>query len=455
MTRRVLVGILTVTVLVLLLLEIPLGLFYAQRELERLTGDVERDAAVISTIYEDDLEADVSVDPRPATLYAQRTGARVVVTDARGIAKIDTEGVVPRDFSTRPEIASAMKGTLASGKRRSETLGADLVFVAIPVASSGTVHGTLRLTLPTSEIDSRIHRYWLGLVGVAGIVLAIMTMVGWAIARSVTRPIRNLTAVASRFADGDLTLPDELVTSTKDPEELQVLTRTLATMAERLSKMLEEQRSFVADASHQLRTPLTALRLRLENLQAQLPQADTPAIDSAIDEADRLSGLVSDLLQLARADQPRPREIIDLVPIAEQRIDTWTAVAETQGVTLEIDVSTASALVQAVPGAVEQILDNALDNSLKVAPANSAITVRVSSEPQAFVLQVVDRGPGLSDEDKSRAVRRFWRASPSGSGTGLGLAIADGLARASGGELRLSDTEGGGLTLTLRLDSAP
>jgi hypothetical protein len=126
-TRRLLLSYLTITLIVLLLLEIPLGLFYAQRERERLAADVEHDATVIATLYEDDLEVGAPLDPTPADTYEDRTGARVVVVDADGIARVDTGGDVPRDFSTRPEIAAALEGERAAGTRRSDTLGTDLL----------------------------------------------------------------------------------------------------------------------------------------------------------------------------------------------------------------------------------------------------------------------------------------------------------------------------------------
>ena len=147
MTRRLLLSYLTVAVVVLVLLEVPLGIFYAQRERERVTAGLEHDASVLASIYEDALEAGSELDPTPAEEYERRTGARVVVTDAAGVSRVDTGGAVPRDFSTRPEIIRALSGGRATGTRRSETLGTDLQYVALPVASGGQVHGSVRLTL--------------------------------------------------------------------------------------------------------------------------------------------------------------------------------------------------------------------------------------------------------------------------------------------------------------------
>ncbi len=460
MTRRLVVSYLTITVIVLVLLMVPLAAFYSQRERERLAADVEHDANVIATLYEDDLEASDPLDPVPAATYEDRTGARVVVVDTAGISLVDTGDVTDRDFSTRPEIEAALAGVRTAGTRRSDTLGTDLLFVAVPVASGGTVHGALRITLDTSDVNERIRTFWLALGGVAAVVLAAVVLIGWVIARSVTRPLRELTASAARFAGGDFSVTDHV---SEGPAEIRALDDTMATMAHRLDAVLSDQRRFVADASHQLRTPLTALRLRLENLQSDLSHGDVgdpdqPAVDAlerAIGETERLTELVSNLLQLARADDRPATEIADLGVLVRDRVDTWTAIAEERGVELRHISAEEPTLVQCVPGAIEQILDNLLDNALAVSPSGTSIEVEIRARAEASIeLYVIDHGPGLTDAAKAEATRRFWRGDITRPGTGLGLAIVDTLAQASGGQVALVDTDGGGLTVVVELPAA-
>ena len=293
MTRRLLLGYLTAAVIVLLVLEVPLAIFYQQRETNRLTVDVERDATVLAGHYEEALEQRTPPDPTSASTYAKRTGVRVVVVDKAGSSLIDTSGPAGRDFSTRPEIKTALSGAVAEGTRRSDTLNTDLLYVAVPVASGGEVYGAVRLTLDTQEVNALVHGYWLGLIGVAAVVLTAMAGIGWAVARSMTRPLRDLNAAAARFATGDLTTTDP---DPGAPPEIAALGATMNTMAQRLERLLAEHREFVADASHQLRTPLTALRLRLENLQsASGAPDDAEDLSAAIEETNRLAGLSDDL----------------------------------------------------------------------------------------------------------------------------------------------------------------
>ncbi|MCB1028935.1 MAG: HAMP domain-containing protein [Microthrixaceae bacterium] len=455
MTRRLLVGYLTITLIVLLAFEIPLAIFYSQREEERFTTRVERDAVVLSSFYEDVLDAGAENDPAPAMDYADRTGARVVVTDAEGLSLLDTDQRTGRDFSTRPEVGQALTGSRATGIRHSDTLGTDLLFVAVPIASGGTVHGVLRLTVDAHEVFQRVERFWLSLAAMALVVLAAVAVVGWAVARSVTRPLRQLQTSARRFAEGDLSVPPP---PTEAPEEVQALAHAMGVMAGRLDELIGKQRAFVSDASHQLRTPLTALRLRLENLEARLGDGgDAADAEAAIDETRRLSELVDDLLKLAQAEQAAAVEPIDVATVAAQRADTWSALADVSSVTLELDGPQSGVWATAVPGSVEQILDNLLDNAVSAGPEGSSVTVSVGRRPGSVVMAVCDRGPGLSDEAKERALERFWRGSQATPGTGLGLPIAHSLAEAAGGTLTLSDRPGGGLTaqVTLPETSAP
>ena len=453
MTRRLLAGYLLAAVVVLLILEIPLAVIYQQRAMTALERDVERDATVLAGFYEEPLEQNAAPNPDAADAYANRTGVRVVVVNDAGTSLIDTAGPAARDFSTRPEVAAALRGRRAEGTRHSNTLQTDLLYVAVPVSSGGEVHGAVRLTLDKGQTNALVRRYWLGLAGIATVVLVAITGIGWALARTVTRPLRLLDASAARFATGDLTpsAPDPSA-----PPEVAVLGKTMNTMARRLDRLLGEQRQFVADASHQLRTPLTALRLRLENLQsaADDPQ-DQEELGAAIDETARLGALVEDLLRLARAEETGETVKVDLAGLAADRVDTWSAMADAAGVTLELEAPGGRVDAASVAGGVEQILDNLIDNAVGVAPPGSHVRVSVARGRTAHVLRVADEGPGLSDELKERVLDRFWRADRSTPGTGLGLPIAAALAKASGGSLELRDAPSGGLEVVVTLPAQP
>jgi signal transduction histidine kinase len=437
MARRLLATYLTITAFVLAAVVIPLGRTFADREGDRLLFDVERDAQAVASLVEDALEAG-ETPPIGAVLadYAD-TGGRIVVVSTRGVSVADSDRPdgEPRDFSTRPEIAAALDGRRTSGTRASETLGGELMYVAVPVASGGVVHGAVRVSYPTSTLDARVSSMWLRLGLLSAVVLGAVAAVGLVLARSVTRPVRRLRVAASRLAAGDLAVRVDLDTGAP---ELRDLAETFNLTAERLAHLVESQRRFVADASHQLRTPLTALRLRLETLSPTVAPEARPKLDAALVETARLARLVQSLLVLARSDAATPTRVtVDLAAIVAERAESWRPAARDRDVALVIDCPTPTR-VQAVPGALEQILDNLVSNALEVAPPGSAIAVRAEQRDHRVELHVVDEGPGMAPDVREHAFERFWRPpDAAGQGFGLGLAIVRQLAIACGGDARL------------------
>jgi signal transduction histidine kinase len=450
--RRLLLTYLTISVFVLAAVVIPLGRTFADREKDRLVFDIERDAQAVASLVEDALEA--GEPPRIDDVLADyaHTGGRIVVADAQGVSVADSdrpEGQ-PRDFSTRPEFAAALDGARSAGTRASETLGTELMYVALPVASGGVVHGAVRVSYPTSTLDARVSSMWLRLAALSAVVLVTVAAVGLLLARSVTRPVRRLQAVAGQLAGGDLGARVQL---DGGAPELRDLADTFNRTADRLAQLVTAQKRFVADASHQLRTPLTALELRLENLERDVTPEGRSELEGALGEVERLARLVDGLLALARADRralaPTP---VDVARAVRDRVDAWSALAAEHGVSL-VAVAPASLGARASEGAVEQILDNLIANAVDVSPQGATITVRAGASGGEVALHVVDQGPGMSDEEREHAFDRFWRAGWPGEGFGLGLAIVRRLARADGGDAELLPAPGGGLDARVRLRS--
>ena len=208
MNRRLLASYLALTLAVLTGLEVPLALVDAHNQRQDLTAKIQRDAFAAASLSEDVLQTTgrSAALQRIADRYRQETGGRLVVVDRRGRSVADSQPTTPteRNFSTRPEIMAALHGRTVSGTRASETLHTRLLYVAVPVASGGVVHGAVRITYPTAALEHRIRRYRLALLGVAAVVLAAATIIGLALSRSIVRPLRALEDTAERVASGDL-----------------------------------------------------------------------------------------------------------------------------------------------------------------------------------------------------------------------------------------------------------
>lgn len=454
MTRRLLFSYLSLTIVVLAMLEVPLGFVNAHNERDDLIGKVERDAVAVASLAEEVLEGDrgsttASGLERIAARYAADTGGRIVVTDLQGLAIVDSAPPEPgaRRFSTRPEFRAALRGDVATGVRRSETLGYSVLYVAVPVASGGVVHGAVRITYPTSRLDERIRNYWLVLAGIAAVALGIAAVVGLRFARWIRRPLEGLEDAAARAAAGDLAARAPVP---EGPPEVRALALGFNDMVARVDGLVAAQQDFVADASHQLRTPLTALRLRVDNLERHVDPTGRAGVVAAAAEIDRLSGLVDSLLALARADEDvAPADVIDLVALARTRIAAWQPLLE-RGVSVELE-AVEPVRARANTARVTQVLDNLLANAARAAPDGTVVTVTVRRDGTDAEAIIRDRGTGMTPEEIARAFDRFWRSSSGSGGSGLGLAIARRLIEADGGTIRLRTTAGAGLEAVVRL----
>jgi signal transduction histidine kinase len=425
-TRRLLLSYLVLTLGVLIALELPLGILNAHNLRQDLRSKVQRDAVTLGSLAEDALEhrrpADANV--RAAVRrYAEETDAHVVVRETSGRVVVDSAGAEDDD-------AEPARGLL----------------VAMPVAANGRVFGTVAIRYPTSSTDRRIVRDWFGLAIAAAVVLAAAAVLGLLLSRSVSGPLRRVEHAAQRIGDGEL---DARAPESDGPDDVRRLARTLNETAAKLETLVHSQEDFVADASHQLRTPLTALRLRLENLERDVAPPGRETLAAAVTETDRLSRLVSELLALARPqDQVEPADAVDVAALAAARAEAWGALAAERD--LRIETAGPPARARAGAGRVEQVLDNLLANAVEASPPGSTIRLRSGRRDGWIELHVVDEGPGLSADARARAFDRFWHAGP-GDGSGLGLAIARRLVEIDEGEIALHEASAGGVDAVVRL----
>ncbi len=349
------------------------------------------------------------------------------------------------------------------------------VIVAMPVVGQGTtladtVVGTVILARPTKSLDHEILALWVILGSVAALAMIAAALLAFGLARWVRRPLKGLDAAARRLADGDLAIRAKVGSG---PPELRRLGTTFNTMAGRLEALVHGNRAVIADVSHQLRTPLAALRLRLDLLAADTSHSDPETaheLAGALDELARLSRLVDGLLTVARAENVVPvPTAVDVAEVASERVVAWHPVADDRSIVL---IATAagpgSGLGSALgvgrsagapvlawigEGHLEQILDNLIANALEALSPGTMVRLTTSATAAGVQITVADNGPGMSAEDRERAFLRFTTSSP--NGTGLGLAIVHRLATSNGGTARLDETTGGGLTVTLDFPRAP
>ena len=486
MTRRILVMLLAFTALVLVGAVVPLTLnatshdrnsfiqaaagtartdaVVAQARLDQLSGSSSGKNSALAT-------AQAAVGMLQVTKEARQAGDGLLVVTNKG-QLVAGSGMPAGDWGEF-SLQANDEAQLALGYGQpvepiTEVTGSEVI-AAMPVYSQaktqGTWIGTVLLARSTQPLEHEILELWviLGSIAVAAMIAA--AVLGFALARWVSRPLKSLDTAARRLADGDLAIRAKVASG---PPELRRLGTTFNTMAGRLEALVHGSRAMIADVSHQLRTPLAALRLRLDLLAADTDPETGHELAGALDELARLSRLVDGLLTVARAEGVVPvPTAVDVSEVARERVVAWHPVADDRSIILAVSQAPGGAgggrgtarapgapvLAWIGEGHLEQILDNLIANALDALSPGHVVRLTAEATATGARITVRDNGPGMSAEDRERAFLRFTTSSP--NGTGLGLAIVHRLAVSNGGTARLDETPGGGLTVTLDFPGVP
>jgi two-component system, OmpR family, sensor kinase len=436
--------------LILVALEVPLALNLARRVDAEVRNDAAGQAHIVAAQAAGSMDQSGQLR-RLVRQAASDLGARVIVVDQTGLLRADSAGGAVRSYASRPEIRTALGGRTAQGERHSQTLGEELLFTAVPVTTEGRIVGAVRVTQSVAAVNDRVRRSVLALVAIGAAALALGLVLAWFLADSLSRPLRSLARTARRVEAGDLEARAEVT----GPSEQREVALAFNDMTERLGVVLAAQREFVANASHQLRTPLTGLRLRLESAAAK---ADSPDLEgelaAAEQEVERLARLLNTLLMLAREGQtPATGRLVSLGLAAKHAQERWEVRSVQQGRRLDVEQAE-DVVVHSAEEDLAIVLDNLIENALHYSPQGGTVTIEYGREGEEAYLAVLDDGPGLAEDEEEALFERFARGSASKggpSGTGLGLAIVQTLAQRWGGRASLRTRPEGGARAELRL----
>ena len=453
MTRRLLLSYLGLALLILVMLEIPLAVLANHHERDMAASQVEREASGLAAVASDDVEKGRTADLAALLArYHERTTGEVFVVDMTGQVVAMSAGDSDNDATGegRGLVQAALAGRSVSAFGSDE--GQPWAAAAVPINDEGQARGAVLLGLDASSTEQRIHDIWWALAGLAAAVLIFTTAAGMLLARSLSEPLGRLESAVSRLGQGNLAVR---AATDEGPPQVRSLARQFNQMAGRLADLVDAQSRFVADASHQLRSPLTALRLRLENLEAGSPGAVADDMAAAGREVQRLSRVVDGLLTLSRADgtTPEPRAV-DVEDVIDDRCEAWSALADERRVQLFSDYQVVGRpIARFVPGDLDQILDNLLANALDASPEGGRIRVELTrTDPGWVEVHVVDQGPGMAAEDRKRAFDRFWQGpSTQGGNSGLGLAIVRQLVVRNQATVELQPVQPSGLDAVIRM----
>ena len=440
--------------MVLLALEIPFAVALTNRETERVVADRLADATRFASLAapalrSGELESLTDELRRYSDLYGIAT--MLVDQDQRVLsvfgAPVTDAGVT---------IRGALAGRQVSTPSTVWPWQSQRLIVAVPVSDGGAVLGIVLTASPTGHSRASIVLTWtaLGLGGVLAVAICVVTaywLAGW-----VLRPVTRLDAAAHEITGGDSAAR---VQPGLGPPELRRLSASFNEMADAMAESLARQRSFVAHASHQLRNPLTVLRLRIEDLGGRL--ADDSARDDhslALAETDRFADVLDGLLALARAERGRHEvSVVDAVAGTLGRVEAWRPLIDRRDIKVDVVVPGSPLPALFVATALDQALDALIDNALKFTPAGGRVEVSAAASDGGVLISVRDSGPGMTEEQCRLATERFWRAPDAQNvdGAGLGLSIVTVLIEASGGRFTLAPAPNGGLEAQIWAPSPP
>jgi two-component system, OmpR family, sensor kinase len=452
-----------VLLVVIVTLEVPLGINLDRRvRAETESRAMVTALTVAAAVGAENVAATQRPDAHLATTNLQRwvfhnfshtEDGRIVIVDTNGrlIADSTGAGSLGDAFATasRPELRTVLSTHRPYSEFRfSDTLNQEILVAAAPIIDERFV-GVVRYTKGVGDVQSGVRRAILGAIAIGFAALLAGLVVAFALADSLSRPLTRLAGAARRIGAGDLT---SRVERTDGATEITELGRSFDDMAGRLEATVTAQREFVANASHQLRTPLTGMKLRLESAIDAAENAETKRqLEAAEREVDRLAEIVERLLVMARRIEEGAAADVDVDAVIARAVERWRDRAARAGSSVTAGGHAGTAV--GVGNDLDQILDNLLDNAISYAPG--PVRVLGATDDGQVVLAVEDDGPGIAPEEADRVTERFYRGhgTPAG-GSGLGLAIVRELAEKGGGSIEVGRSSTGGTRIEIRLPAA-
>ncbi|WP_134730262.1 HAMP domain-containing sensor histidine kinase [Amycolatopsis nivea] len=447
--------VVTLVALLVFGLGIPLALSIASSLQQKLFLDRLTDTSRFASLAQRPLlDNELGLLEPKLRRYTEVYGVKVVVVNQDGEPVLSSVGGTVDRTAIRVPVNEALAARPPEAGPLLMPWASKPLVLAEPILIDGEVRGAVVTESATDHVRTQLLWQWLLLAACALVAFGLALLVALPVVRWTLRPVRRLDEATGALVASVVSGREaEPVGESGGPPELRQLGRSFDRMAASVSEALAAQRAFVADASHQLRNPLTALKIRLGNLDGQVTdEAAAADLEAAQVDAKRLNQILDELLSMARAESAGGELVSeDLAEVIADRVADWSVVGAAREVSLESAVDVGGARVLVPPRGLEVVLDALLDNALKFSPSGTSVEVAASVAEDRVTVSVRDHGPGLREDELERAVDRFWRSTAHQNvpGSGLGLAIVTEIVRHSGGEIQLSLPEGGGLRIAM------
>lgn len=433
----------------------------------KITDTLTENALLAANMIKDDVISTKQELLHEKVLYlSEMLSLRVTVVNAQGKVLDDSEKAYDQmeNHLNREEIGRAVRTGFGESSRFSDTLGLNMKYVAVSVEDSGTLVGVLRLAMPLTEVrnEFRIVERVFTIGGVLAIIVTLI--VGYFVSRNISLPLRKMEEIARGIAEGDLTRRVEV----KSRDELGSLAESFNRMADELEKEINNlekmdriRTDFVANVSHELKTPLTSIKGFIETLE-----------DGAIDDkekavkflsiirkhSERLSNIINDLLCLTEIESSHigmQNEEFDLRSLLDEVVWGFGHSVSVKTQEMNVYYSGKDFNVRGNKDKIEQILVNLIDNAIKYTAKNGQIKCSLFEKKDSVMITVEDSGIGIAKEDLDRIFERFYRVdkarSSESGGTGLGLSIVKHIVALHSGHIEIDSEVGKGTKTTVIL----
>ncbi len=382
---------------------------------------------------------------------------RITVVDKkmRVLASSDERVTAGRE-DNHPEFVAARAGYEQHDVRWDEYANEERVFVASPIRGEDGDIAFVQLSMSTLPIYAAIRQMWLGLLGAGALILALTAGVSFILARGIARPVQRLTNASEQVARGQL----ESRVTPEGPDEIERLGRAFNRMTDRLQELITREQEFAANAAHELRSPLTSLRLRLELLQNTArtnPEITARYLQQTEQEVTQLQLVVDQLLTLAALDEGirAARTSFDPAPLLYDLADSLSPLVQNAQVHFQVQVPEHLPHIYANAEQLRMAIRNLLDNALKYTPPQGTVTLSAQAQNAQVEIAVHDTGSGIPPEALAHLFERFYRTTNARSqrvrGSGLGLALTRSIVESNGGQIGVTSKLGEGSVFTIRL----
>ncbi|MCC8136035.1 MAG: HAMP domain-containing histidine kinase [Ruminococcus sp.] len=411
----------------------------------------------VLSVYSQDTSANFSAEMRNLLeTFTEKDKIELMAVNSNGRVVLTSSGFSPDDSVSMPDYEEAMlTGAEASyiGKMSS---GEKIMAVSVPISAMNSEFSSVRMVTSLTEIDNTIQTYIIAFTIICIVVMVIIITTGVFFAGSIVKPIRQISAIASKFAMGDFSVRIE----NSSGDEIGELCTAINHMADELSAAEAMKNDFISSVSHELRTPLTAIKGWAETMMLDdgvNPETMKKGVGVIVNETERLSNMVEELLDFSRMQNGHfslQCENMDVLAELGDAILIYSDKARRENIKIVYNDPEMLPIVYGDKNRIRQVFINIIDNAVKYSSDGDTVTVTAEEYDGGVRITVADTGCGIKESDLSKVKTKFYKANHTRRGSGIGLAVADEIVTTHGGSLDIKSREGAGTTVVITLPAA-